>query len=159
MSSSHQPLRPRAEYISLASRGAFESQALRQNQKGSWQGMTTSGQFDPPPRFLMCRPQHFAVTYSINPWMDPAAWHESGDALHATAMRQWQGLFRALRAGGASVELVEPQDGLPDLVFTANSAVVLDGRCVGCVVPPSAAAGRGTGLCCGLPCLARAGFD
>ena len=68
--------------------------------------MTTSGQFDPPPRFLMCRPQHFAVTYSINPWMDPAAWHESGDALHATAMRQWQGLFRALRAGGASVELV-----------------------------------------------------
>ena len=104
--------------------------------------MTTSGQFDPPPRFLMCRPQHFAVTYSINPWMDPAAWHESGDALHATAMRQWQGLFRALRAGGASVELVrmaeprDPQDGLPD-----------------------AAAGRGTGLCCGLPCLARAGFD
>ena len=90
--------------------------------------MATSGQFDPRPRFLMCRPRHFAVTYSINPWMDPAAWHESGDALHATAMRQWQGLFRALHAGGASVELVEPQDGLPDLVFTANSAVVLDGR-------------------------------
>ena len=38
------------------------------------------------------------------------------------------GLFSALRAGGASVELVEPQDGMPDLVFTANSAVVLDGR-------------------------------
>jgi len=90
--------------------------------------MTTSGQFDLPARFLMCPPRHFAVTYSINPWMDPAAWHESGDALHATAMRQWQGLFRALRAGGASVELVEPQDGMPDLVFTANSAVVLDGR-------------------------------
>ncbi|MGB8586138.1 MAG: hypothetical protein WCD87_10850, partial [Pseudolabrys sp.] len=68
--------------------------------------MTTSGQFDPPARFLMCPPRHFAVTYSINPWMDPAAWHENGDALHATAMRQWQGLFRALRAGGASVELV-----------------------------------------------------
>ena len=47
--------------------------------------MTKSEQFDPRPRFLMCRPQHFAVTYSINPWMDPAAWHESGDALHATA--------------------------------------------------------------------------
>jgi N-dimethylarginine dimethylaminohydrolase len=46
--------------------------------------MTTSGQFDPRPRFLMCRPRHFAVTYSINPWMDPAAWQESGDALHAT---------------------------------------------------------------------------
>ena len=90
--------------------------------------MTTSEQFDPWPRFLMCRPQHFAVTYSINPWMDPAAWRESRDALHATAARQWQGLYRALCAGGACVELVEPQDGLPDLVFTANSAVVLDGK-------------------------------
>jgi N-dimethylarginine dimethylaminohydrolase len=76
----------------------------------------------------MCRPRHFAVTYSINPWMDPAAWHESGDALHATAVRQWHRLFRALGASSASVELIEPEDGLPDLVFTANSAVVLDGR-------------------------------
>jgi N-dimethylarginine dimethylaminohydrolase len=90
--------------------------------------MTTPEQFDPRPRFLMCRPQYFAVTYSINPWMDPAAWQESGDALHATAQRQWEGLFRALGSNGASVELVEPQDGLPDLVFTANSAVVLDGK-------------------------------
>jgi N-dimethylarginine dimethylaminohydrolase len=90
--------------------------------------MTTSEQFDRRPRFLMCWPRHFAVTYSINPWMDPAAWHESGDVLHATAVQQWQGLFRALEASGANVELVEPRDGLPDLVFTANSAVVLDGK-------------------------------
>jgi N-dimethylarginine dimethylaminohydrolase len=90
--------------------------------------MTTSEQFDARPCFLMCRPRHFAVTYSINPWMDPAAWHKSGDALHATAVRQWQGLFRALGASGASVELVNSEDGLPDLVFTANSAVVLDGK-------------------------------
>jgi N-dimethylarginine dimethylaminohydrolase len=76
----------------------------------------------------MCRPRYFAVTYSINPWMNPAAWQESGDALHATAQRQWDGLFRALGSSGASVELVEPLGGLPDLVFTANSAVVLDGK-------------------------------
>lgn len=90
--------------------------------------MTTSEHFDPRPRFLMCRPRHFAVTYSINPWMDPAAWRESGDTLHATAARQWQGLLHALGANGAGIELVEPQDGLPDLVFTANAAVVLDGK-------------------------------
>src|SRR5262245_47004035 len=88
----------------------------------------TIEEFNLRPRFLMCRPQHFAVTYSINPWMDPAAWQKSGDALYATAARQWQGLFRALGANGAMVETVEPQDGLPDLVFTANSAVVLDGK-------------------------------
>src|SRR5436189_287683 len=26
------------------------------------------------PRFLMCPPDHFAVTYAINPWMDPPSW-------------------------------------------------------------------------------------
>ncbi len=80
------------------------------------------------PRYLMCRPQHFAVTYSINPWMDPKAWADSGDALHATAVRQWAGLHRALVKNGATIEQVEPAPGLPDLVFTANAAVVLDGK-------------------------------
>ena len=55
-----------------------------------------------PPRFLMCPPQHFAVTYSINPWMDPAAWAGHGDALHASAQAQWQGLHAALRESGAA---------------------------------------------------------
>ena len=31
------------------------------------------------PRFLMCPPGHFAVTYSINPWMDPKAWADGGE--------------------------------------------------------------------------------
>src|SRR3977135_1264189 len=82
------------------------------------------------PRFLMCRPQHFAVTYSINPWMDPRAWADGGAALHATAARQWNGLNRMLLARGAAVETIEPQPGLPDLVFTANAAVVLDRKAV-----------------------------
>src|SRR5215475_12823168 len=90
--------------------------------------MSTSEQFDSRPSFLMCRPRYFAVTYSINPWMDPAAWHQSGDVLHGTAVRQWEGLLRELRRSGANVELVKPEVGLPDLVFTANSAVVLDGK-------------------------------
>ena len=34
--------------------------------------------------YLMCPPEHFAVTYAINPWMDP---EKPTDA--ATAMRQW----------------------------------------------------------------------
>jgi N-dimethylarginine dimethylaminohydrolase len=81
-------------------------------------------------RFLMCRPQHFAVTYSINPWMDPAAWAQSGEVLHARASRQWTGLHRTLLARCAQIETVEPQPGLPDLVFTANAAVVLDRKAV-----------------------------
>jgi N-dimethylarginine dimethylaminohydrolase len=80
------------------------------------------------PRFLMCRPQHFAVSYSINPWMHPKAWAGAGEVLGADAARQWAALYRTLRDSGAAIEFVEPQPGLPDLVFTANAAVVLDGK-------------------------------
>ena len=76
----------------------------------------------------MCRPQHFAVTYSINPWMDPNTWAGSGEVLHAKAARQWTALLRALGNAGVAIDLVDPAPGLPDLVFTANAAVVLDGK-------------------------------
>ena len=78
------------------------------------------------PRYLMCPPRHFAVTYSINPWMDPKAWAAGGSALPEKAQAQWAGLRRALAAAGAAIETLEPAPGLPDLVFTANAAVVLD---------------------------------
>jgi N-dimethylarginine dimethylaminohydrolase len=78
------------------------------------------------PRYLMCPPRHFAVTYSINPWMNPQGWQEGGAALHALATRQWDGLHRALADHGAALDLVAPAENLPDLVFTANAAVVLD---------------------------------
>ena len=80
----------------------------------------------PSPRLLMCPPQHFAVTYSINPWMDPKEWAQGASALQATATRQWSDLNRVLREQGAAIEMVDAVADLPDLVFTANAAVVLD---------------------------------
>jgi N-dimethylarginine dimethylaminohydrolase len=77
-------------------------------------------------RFLMCRPEHFAVRYRINPWMDPKRWARDDRALGVAAQTQWSRLNSALSELGASVELVPPVAGLPDLVFTANAAVVLD---------------------------------
>jgi N-dimethylarginine dimethylaminohydrolase len=82
------------------------------------------------PHYLMCPPRHFAVTYSINPWMDPQAWADSGALLYQRGQRQWAGLHRALSKAGAAIETMEPAAGLPDLVFTANAAVVLDGKLV-----------------------------
>jgi len=82
------------------------------------------------PRFLMCPPRHFAVTYSINPWMDPQAWADSGVALHDKAQLQWADLRRTLAAAGAAIETLEPAVGLPDLVFTANGAVILDRKVI-----------------------------
>jgi arginine dihydrolase len=78
-------------------------------------------------RFLMCRPQHFAVAYTINPWMDPRAWARHERALMLGAQKEWARLHRTLIGLGAEVELVPAVPGLPDLVFTANAAVVLNG--------------------------------
>jgi N-dimethylarginine dimethylaminohydrolase len=76
-------------------------------------------------RLLMCRPEHFAVSYIINPWMDPQSWARDRRA-HVAAVREWSALYRKLVGLGASIEQVTPAPGLPDLVFTANAAVVLD---------------------------------
>jgi len=78
--------------------------------------------------FLMCRPQHFAVAYTINPWMDPASWARDDRALAVSSRKEWAGLHRTLRETGARIDLVPSAPGLPDLVFTANAAVVLDGK-------------------------------
>ncbi len=80
------------------------------------------------PRILMCRPKHFGVTYAINPWMDPKSWASEAKSLTAAARREWRALHARLKDLGAEIALVPPEPGLPDLVFTANSAVVMDGK-------------------------------
>lgn len=70
----------------------------------------------------MCPPTHFGVTYDINPWMS----RNVGIAT-VQAQRQWERLLAVLLdAGGVSVELLEPHSGVPDLVFTANAALICD---------------------------------
>src|SRR6202521_5776173 len=76
-------------------------------------------------RFLMCQPEHFGVNYAINPWMDPTSWARQSQTLVDASRREWAALHRALSGLGAVIELVPPVPGLPDLVFTANAAVVL----------------------------------
>ncbi|MDH2425030.1 dimethylargininase [Sphaerisporangium sp. TRM90804] len=80
----------------------------------------------PSRHYLMCRPDHFAVEYVINPWMDPSA---GADA--ATAVRQWESLKDAYEELGHRVSLIDPVEGLPDMVFAANGALVVGGRVYG----------------------------
>ncbi|MEH0468742.1 amidinotransferase [Streptomyces sp. B21-097] len=79
-----------------------------------------------PRRFLVCEPRHFAVQYAINPWM-----HPDSPVDVDLAQEQWQTLISAYRAHGHTVDAVEPAPGLPDMVFAANSAVVVAGRVFG----------------------------
>lgn len=70
-------------------------------------------------RFLMCEPEFFDVCYVINPWMEG----NQGRVDRQLARRQWRSLYDNL-AGLASVALIEPVAGLPDMVFTANAGLV-----------------------------------
>lgn len=72
-------------------------------------------------RFLMCSPDHYDVDYVINPWMEGNIHKSSRDR----AVDQWQGLYHIIK-DRATVELIQPQQGVPDMVFTANAGLVLD---------------------------------
>ncbi len=75
-----------------------------------------------PRHYLMCRPTHFTVSYEINPWMDTAIEVDSD-----LAVRQWQTLHDTYLSWGHTVELIDPVPGLPDMVYAANGATVVDG--------------------------------
>src|SRR5580693_8511515 len=51
--------------------------------------------------YLMCPPEHFAVSYAINPWMDP---ERPVDA--ARAMAQWEALRETYVRLGHQVQLI-----------------------------------------------------
>ncbi|MHC3000056.1 dimethylargininase [Microbacterium sp. HJ5] len=76
--------------------------------------------------YLMCRPEHFTVSYTINPWMEPANPTDT-----AKAVAQWQTLYDTYIALGHDVQLIDPIEGLPDMVYTANGGFVIDGVAYG----------------------------
>ncbi|HET8600636.1 MAG TPA: arginine deiminase-related protein [Segeticoccus sp.] len=77
-------------------------------------------------RYLMCPPRFFEVGYAINPWMDPGLPVDV-----AAANAQWEGLRQVYLDLGHEVEVIEPEPGLPDMVFAANGALVIGDRALG----------------------------
>ena len=71
---------------------------------------------------LMCRPEHFTVSYRINPWMRP---EQATDT--RLALAQWETLHAVYRDLGFDVRLVDPLPGYPDMVYAANGGTVIDG--------------------------------
>jgi N-dimethylarginine dimethylaminohydrolase len=82
------------------------------------EGLVTHVQ--PKARFLMCRPEHFAVTYAINPWMDPKRWARDDRTLAAASRKEWDRLHRAMQDLGAEIDLVPAVSGLPDQIGRAH---------------------------------------
>jgi N-dimethylarginine dimethylaminohydrolase len=76
--------------------------------------------------FLMCPPAYFDVTYSINPWMRP-----DQPVSPDRAMRQWERLRQVYVDLGHAVRIIAPVPGLPDMVFAANGATMVNGQVLG----------------------------
>ena len=77
------------------------------------------------PRILMCPPDHYGIEYEINPWMS-----RQRGADQQLAALQWQSLVSLLRELGAEISLLKAAAGLPDLVFTANAALIYQQRAI-----------------------------
>jgi N-dimethylarginine dimethylaminohydrolase len=72
--------------------------------------------------YLMCSPDFFDVAYEINPWMDLGRRPD-----RERAQSQWHQLVGRLSNAGATIDVLPPVEAHPDMVFTANHGVVVDG--------------------------------
>jgi N-dimethylarginine dimethylaminohydrolase len=77
------------------------------------------------PQILMCSPDYYGIEYEINPWMS-----RERPANRELAIEQWEGLVQILSELGVQVSLLRPAEGLPDLVFTANAALIYEKRAI-----------------------------
>lgn len=82
-------------------------------------------------RLLVSDAVHFRVDYEINPYMDTDVQPD-----RATAVAEHEAIVAAHRAAGRRVEYVASAPECPDMVFTANAAVVRGDRAVLGSPPP-----------------------
>ncbi|QGN47950.1 dimethylarginine dimethylaminohydrolase family protein [Micromonospora sp. WMMD558] len=74
---------------------------------------------------------HFRVDYEINPYM-----HTAVQPDHAAALLEHERIVAVHRAVGRHIEYVPSAPECPDMVFTANAALVRGGRAVLGAPPP-----------------------
>jgi N-dimethylarginine dimethylaminohydrolase len=74
----------------------------------------------------MCPPEFYAVDYAINPWMDTSTPVDT-----ELALKQWERLRETLTGLGHTVHVLPAEPGLPDMVYAANGATVVDGTVLG----------------------------
>ena len=69
-------------------------------------------------KILLCKPTHYDVVYSINPWMT------NGYVNKTLALKQWNQMRSLLSVFDLDVKVMEQNSALPDMVFVANAGMV-----------------------------------
>ena len=77
-------------------------------------------------KILMCSPDFYGIKYEINPWMKVEI-----QSNREKAINQWNSLYKVLSQDfKADVKLVTPRAGVPDMVFTANAALMYENKAI-----------------------------
>lgn len=78
-------------------------------------------------KIFMCPPDYFlSIDYEINPWMKQGTLCKNN-----IAVQRWNELKSILTDNlGVEVLTMEPQKGLPDIVFTANAALIYKNKAI-----------------------------
>jgi N-dimethylarginine dimethylaminohydrolase len=105
----------------------------------------------------MTDPAWFDVAYEINPWMRPGQWRADAALNARAARRSFEGLRVALEDAGAEVSIIAGAPGLPDMVFPANAAVVLNRRALLARFRPAERRGEEARFATAFAALRRAG--
>lgn len=75
-----------------------------------------------PVKIFMCPPDYYHnIEYEINPWMKKGT-----PCANKSAVDKWNELKGIITGLGAEVLTMEPVPGLPDIVFTANAALIYE---------------------------------
>jgi N-dimethylarginine dimethylaminohydrolase len=74
-------------------------------------------------KILVCNPSHYQINYEINPWMSLISKVDKN-----LAIEQWKSMVSILEKLDVEVVNIDPKEGLPDMVFTANGGVLLEGN-------------------------------
>lgn len=94
----------------------------RKNRTTQQQGQSefSAGHVSPKviKRVLLCRPTHFTVDYIINPHMQPFAVNP------ARAKQEWTELVRVLGTLDITVDIIEQEPDVPDMVFATDQGIV-----------------------------------
>ena len=74
-------------------------------------------------QILRCTPKFFDVTYVINPYMEAGL----GNINKEKAQEEWDAMTKIYDELGVDYQVIEGQEGFPDMVFTANAALTFNG--------------------------------
>ena len=77
-----------------------------------------------PSKVLMVEPTHYDVEYVINPYMK----NQIGEVDKMQAQNEWEHLRDGFKELGFTVDVLDGQPGLPDMVFCANQSLPFIGR-------------------------------